>query len=846
MSMAAGAPLPRDLAPFARACGALAIALGLLVLVGWLLDVWPLTRLAQSLPAMMPNGALMFIGCGLALVVETSATPSRGMRVAGRAAAAFVLALSAATLAEHTTHANLGIDNPLGGDFGEIAHPGRPATHTAGAFLLLGCCLLAAGWRTHAADAVAGVLAAGAAVVIGLAVAGYLIGVSHLYGSGAEHGMSLHTAIGLVVVLAGAFALRPEAPPASWFADEGAGEAAARRLMGPALLLPFAAGGLAQGGASLGLYDERFGMSLLVVLAAALIQGLIYFAVGAVREHEAIEAALERESRENVRRFATLASRAPVAIFETDPTGTPVFLNERWSEISGMSRAEALSGDLIDAVHPDDRDWVRRDWRTAAATGRDWRAEVRFQRPDGEIRWTACHATPLHDEGGRITGFLGSMLDITDRREAEDRTALVVDRIAEAVSIIGPDGVHVHANDAASAIIEDLQERHGQAAVADVEWNALRPDGTPLPNEQLPSEITRRTGREVDDQLVGAPAIDGEVRWLRTSTRRLSDDGPPYTVVASYADVTEQRRAAAELAEAQESFRLAFEDAPIGMALVAPDGRLLRVNRALCDMTGYTDVELVATVFQEMLQSDDLEADLAQLGKMITGGVARHDMERRYTRADGSILWALVSVSLVRGDDDNPLYFIGQIIDVTERRRLERELRQMADHDSLTGLANRRVFGDELGRQLARERRYGGGSSLLIVDVDNFKGINDSRGHAVGDLVLQSVAYALRERVRETDLVARLGGDEFAVLLPDTSRDGAESLAADVVQALRELRVDSGGGVAITVSVGLACTDELPANRNEDTVLAAADLAMYRAKRSGRDRFAVHEMSDGA
>jgi diguanylate cyclase (GGDEF)-like protein/PAS domain S-box-containing protein len=840
--MSAGAPPPKTLANVANACGAFAIALGLLVLVGWLLDAWPLTRLAPSLPAAMPNSALMFVSCGAALLTQASPAPSRRMRTAAGGCVALVLALSIGTLLEYATDASLGIDRPLGGDFGDVDHPGRPATHTAAAFLLLGLCLLVAGWRGRTADAVAGVLGVGAALVIGLALAGYLIGVPHLHGSASAHGMSLHTAIGLAIVLTGVFALRPHAPPASWFAYQGAGEKAARRLMAPALLLPFAAGALAQAGASLGIYSERFGMSLLVVLATALIQGLIFLAVRTVREHEAIEAALERENRENIRRFTTLTSQAPVAIFETDVTGTPVFLNNRWSEIAGMSRAEALSGELVNAIHPDDREWVRRDWRAAAAAGRDWGAEVRFQRPDGTIRWTVCHATPLHDEDGAITGFLGSMLDITDRKAAEERTALVVDRIAEAVSIIGPDGVHIHTNAASRQILEALQEGYEQAAIEDIEWKSIRADGTALPNEELPSEVTRTTGRELDDQVVGLPGPDGAVLWTRVSTRRLTDDGPPYTVVVSYTDITEQRRAAEELARAQESFRLAFEDAPIGVALVAPGGRLLRVNRALCDMTGYPRDELLEMTFQDMMRSDDLEADLAQLGKMITDGVRSYEMERRYTRADGSTLWAYVSVSLVRDGDGKPLYFIGQIMDVTERRRLERELRQLADHDPLTGLANRRVLGEELGRELARERRYGGESSLMMIDVDNFKEINDSYGHAVGDLVLQAVAYTLRERVRETDLVARLGGDEFAVLLPNTARDGAESLAADIVEAVRELRVDDGQGgeVAITSSVGLACSEDLPDEHDEDAALAAADEAMYRAKRGGRDGYAVH------
>jgi diguanylate cyclase (GGDEF)-like protein len=170
-----------------------------------------------------------------------------------------------------------------------------------------------------------------------------------------------------------------------------------------------------------------------------------------------------------------------------------------------------------------------------------------------------------------------------------------------------------------------------------------------------------------------------------------------------------------------------------------------------------------------------------------------------------------------------------------------------ADHDTLTGIANRRVFATELTRQLARDRRYGGDSSLLMIDLDDFKGINDTLGHAVGDLVLQAVANLLSERLRETDLAARLGGDEFAVLLPGTPREGGEILAIDLVHALRELDVDAGDGkeVAVTASVGVACSSEIPDDMDDDGLLAAADIAMYNAKRTGRNRHAVHQDAGG-
>ena len=830
--MDAGAPPPRDLSTAVRVCGGFAIALGAVILVGWLLDFAALTRLHDGLPAAAPNSALMFVACGTALWIRARPATS-GALVTATLAAAFVVALSAATLIEHWARVDLGIDLTLGRDFGVREDPGRPAAHTAAAFLLLGICLLLVPWRTKAGSWVAGVLGAGAAAAAGLAVAGYLTGVEYL--SGHDRGMSVHTAIGLVIVLVGLFGLRPHSPPASWYARRGPGEAAARRLMVPALVLPFVAGALAQAGASLGLYTDNFGVSLLIVMFAATIQGLIFLAVGTVRRHDAIREALERESRKNVERFTTLTREAPVGIFETDAQGKTSFVNDRWVEISGISRDEALAG--RSALHPEDRDWVRPAWSEAAQSGRSWNAEFRFLRPDGDVRWVSAQGNAVRNERGDVTSYLGSLLDITDRRAAEERTALVVGRIAEAVTIIAPDGRRLHANEAAQLILHELGQRSIEGPIADQPWNIVDAGGSPLSNDRLPGEITRTTGEEIDDQVVGFPTTGGELRWLRISTRTLTDEGPPHTVVVSFVDVTAQREADASLAEAQKRFELAFDSAPIGISLVSLSGRLLRVNPALCELLGYTEAELLATTFQELTDPEDLEKDMAELRRLFAGEIAMYEMENRYYRKDGSQLWALLSVALVRGNDDKPRYFIAQILDVTERRNLERQLRHQAEHDALTGLANRRVFAAELARQLARERRYGGECALLLLDLDGFKEVNDTLGHAVGDLVLQGAANVLRERLRETDLAARLGGDEFALLLPETPAEGAELLAIELVQAIRELRVHADARV--TASVGIACSSDLTGERDEEGLMLAADNAMYEVKRTGRDGYVL-------
>ena len=232
-------------------------------------------------------------------------------------------------------------------------------------------------------------------------------------------------------------------------------------------------------------------------------------------------------------------------------------------------------------------------------------------------------------------------------------------------------------------------------------------------------------------------------------------------------DIRDRVEREREIGEAQERFRRAFEDAPIGMAVADLDGRFLEVNQALCAITGYRADELAGMTFSAITHPDDLPADFDVMRALVAGEVSSQVDEKRYLRPDGTIVWVARSVTLVRDADGEPLHFLDQIQDITERRRFERELRHLADHDPLTGLFNRRRFEQELDRHVAEVARYGPRGALLVLDLDHFKYVNDSLGHHAGDELILSVAALLQDRLRETDTIARLGGDEFAVLLPN-------------------------------------------------------------------------------
>jgi diguanylate cyclase (GGDEF)-like protein/PAS domain S-box-containing protein len=289
------------------------------------------------------------------------------------------------------------------------------------------------------------------------------------------------------------------------------------------------------------------------------------------------------------------------------------------------------------------------------------------------------------------------------------------------------------------------------------------------------------------------------------------------------------RRGSMRLAHAEEQFRTAFDDASSGMALLARDGRILRANPAMHALLGTSELP-GAWLHQYAVEPAALQASLAGLSPQQRA--SRFEVEVRgvdaRTRVASVVASAICSDGAVRR-------VLLQAEDVTERRRLQDRLSFEATHDSLTGLANQRVLHDRLGAALADQRPAG----ILFVDLDRFKLVNDSLGHAAGDRLLMSAAQRLQDCVRPCDLVARLGGDEFVILCdaPDASGDvDAAAVAQRVVLALRPPYVTDDGILSATGSVGVAVA--VPGT-TVGTLIRDADTAMYAAKSGGGNRAVV-------
>ena len=311
------------------------------------------------------------------------------------------------------------------------------------------------------------------------------------------------------------------------------------------------------------------------------------------------------------------------------------------------------------------------------------------------------------------------------------------------------------------------------------------------------------------------------------------------TQAKEHAAALEERTKA--LRESELRFRSAFNYAPIGIALVSSEGRWLKVNHALCNILGYDADEFVSTDFQSMIFRDDLPATHKKLEALLSGRTPNCQMEQRYVHKSGRTVWTSWSASStgdIRSDNANLIF---QLQDITGRKLAEQKLQHEATHDALTGLPNRAYFMTRLTESLQRSQREREHCvSVLFIDLDRFKIVNDSLGHIVGDRLLIAISKRLRECMRPSDTVARLGGDEFTILVEGRYDHTEVTHIAERIQEKFNIPFTiSEHEIYSSASIGIlhASDDHL----TSEEMMRDADTAMYQAKRSGKAR---HETFD--
>jgi diguanylate cyclase (GGDEF)-like protein/PAS domain S-box-containing protein len=428
----------------------------------------------------------------------------------------------------------------------------------------------------------------------------------------------------------------------------------------------------------------------------------------------------------------------------------------------------------------------------------------------------------------RESDRLGSALEsnVAELETTQGSLRMLLDSIAEAVVVLDSQGTIKDCNQQAQALVSSTREEMIGRTMLDY---------IPEIEHQRMLGIWRSmlAGDEALEKPVFAmPHVDGHVEMVEANTamEHVRDD----YIVISLRDVSDRIRVEGEVTRMQERFRAAFHSAPTGMALaLAATGELVEVNAGLAAMLRCTPESLVGRSLQDITHPDDAEQVEVSIGALTPDSRSRN-LQRRYVRSDGTVLWGATSISVMTDPSGEPMV-IAHILDVTQQMVAAEQLSWSATHDVVTGLSNRSHFLERLDQALRVHE--GRDIAVLFLDLDRFKVVNDSLGHATGDDLLRTMAVRITESVRDEDLVARFGGDEFTVLLTDAPLEIARAVADRVRAALSVPVLLGDAEVDVTASIGLAFAGG--AEVNADDMVRDADAAMYRAKDQGRDRIEV-------
>ncbi len=369
-------------------------------------------------------------------------------------------------------------------------------------------------------------------------------------------------------------------------------------------------------------------------------------------------------------------------------------------------------------------------------------------------------------------------------------------------------------------------------------------------------------GKSIDVRLVNS-AKQSKGELFARLTGRLESDGrlpassrPQTYLLVIVSDISAQKAIEDALRESEELFRLAFENANVGMCLVDLTGRFMKVNQQMCQIFGYNADEFEQMNVNDITHPNHKYMTQELLEQAAHGKQEHFTYEKQYLHKAGHILWGQISSSLVRNGSGKPLYFISHIQDITERKHAEDALRQakaeleaknqelyqayireqlLARTDTLTGINNRRYFFEVAVHEFNAAVRYGHPLAVVMFDIDHFKELNDAYGHQIGDDTLRSLAQLTRQQLRDADILARYGGEEFIILLPYTTASQAYLVAERIRERAASFRLMVGPHkIGITLSLGVAGFDS--ETDSLDKLVQRADQAMYEAKNSGRNR----------
>ena len=545
--------------------------------------------------------------------------------------------------------------------------------------------------------------------------------------------------------------------------------------------------------------------------------------VGAMQDFSERKQALSEIAREKAH-LATVFGHSMVGIMHCSVSGELLMVNQRFCEIVGRSEAEVRRSSYLDYTHPDDVVANKPVFESCVAKGEPFQLHTRYLRPDGTQVWCAVSVSFVRDQHGEIESTIIISQDISARKAAEHALATqsallqnVIDSVSDLIFVKDRTGRFILTNRALDEGCGDLVGmRASEVAEFEEDYDSL-------------DRLVMESGEpgSVEETI----PIRGELRRFQTVKVPWVEDGEIAGVIGVSRDITERDAAEAALRQSELLYRSVLEGSPDPIIMMAPDGTVELINAAGLRSAGLPLESLRGLELAKLWPHEARDKVRAAVEEARRGSVA-HFIES-YIDGTGATVWSDVVVSPICDESGAVERILAIARDVTKQRRTADKLKWASEHDSLTQLPNRRAFQARLRAATIGAMASGKKIGLLLMDLDHFKHVNDTLGHAAGDELLSAVGARLKKSVRADDFVARLGGDEFAVILDDVQDEDALVRTGDSILARLQQPIRLGGRL-MTAGASMGGALFPPDAESAHELFNNADSALYAMKESGR------------